>query len=223
MSFTMHEFSTLIARHAHLRSRFRISAATTWRRRVRRLVAAVLLAVGAFGALTNLSVTPAMAAPATAVRFQEADDLANFVDVIDVNGYIDRVMRDFITDSIESAVANKSQALIIQLNSPGSLLSDDELAKLEAKIRDDHRIPITVWVGGYKARAKGGAARLVAAADLVGVADNTKIGNAPLCGRRHRPARRARVQLEGSPEGEDRHDRCTGSRAVRRSTRRQDG
>ncbi len=175
----MHEFSTLIARHAHLRSRFRISAATTWRRRVRRLVAAVLLAVGAFGALTNLSVTPAMAAPATAVRFQEADDLANFVDVIDVNGYIDRVMRDFITDSIESAVANKSQALIIQLNSPGSLLSDDELAKLEAKIRDDHRIPITVWVGGYKARAKGGAARLVAAADLVGVADNTKIGNAP--------------------------------------------
>jgi membrane-bound serine protease (ClpP class) len=76
-------------------------------------------------------------------------------------------------------VKNDSQALIIQLNSPGSLLSDNELAALEARIRDEHRIPITVWVGGLNARAKGGAARLVEVADLVGVSKFTTIGNAP--------------------------------------------
>ena len=76
-------------------------------------------------------------------------------------------------------MANRSQALIIQLNSPGSLLSESELLALEQTIRDEHRIPVAVWVGGFKARAKGGAARIVAAADIVGVAGLTKIGNAP--------------------------------------------
>lgn len=101
----------------------------------------------------------------------------NFVDVIDVSGYLDPVMRDFIEDSIEAAVKNKSQALIIQLNSPGSLLPQADLDALETRIRTETRVPIAVWVGGLDARAKGGAARIVSAADVVGVAGSTKIGD----------------------------------------------
>ena len=178
----MPEFSNMNARTSQLPGRIRILAHRSRRPTPRRLVALVLLSVGLAGLLVNISASSSAAAPAppaVSIRVQEPADLANFVDVIDVNGYIDRVMRDFIVESIESAVANKSQALIIQLNSPGSLLSDSDLVKLETKIRNEHRIPITVWVGGYKARAKGGAARIVAAADLVGVADGTRIGNAP--------------------------------------------
>ncbi len=181
----MPEFSNLNARTIQLPSRIRILAPRSRWPRPRRLVTSFLLSVGLAGLLANISASSSAAAPApraASIRVQEPADLANFVDVIDVNGYIDRVMRDFIVDSIESAVANKSQALIIQLNSPGSLLSDSDLVKLETKMRDEHRIPITVWVGGYKARAKGGAARIVAAADLVGVADGTRIGNAPFRG-----------------------------------------
>ena len=102
----------------------------------------------------------------------------NFVDVIDVDGFLDPVTRDFILDSIDEAVANKSQALIIKLDSPGSLLSQADLDALELAVANDHRIPIAVWVGDYQARAKRGAARLVAAADVVGVAGAGSIGNA---------------------------------------------
>ena len=102
----------------------------------------------------------------------------NFVDVIDVDGFLDPVTRDFILISIDEAVANKSQALIIKLDSPGSLLSQADLDKLETTVANDHRIPIAVWIGDYQARATRGAARLVAAADVVGVAGAGSIGNA---------------------------------------------
>ena len=184
----MHEFSTLNVRTRRARLRVRSAPEVSHLRvrsapevsRLRRLLrwlSAVALVAAAAGAVFAPSVSSA--APVQGARSQQPDNLANFVDVIDVNGYIDRVMRDFIIDSIEGSVANRSQALIIQLNSPGSLLSESELLALEQTIRDEHRIPVAVWVGGFKARAKGGAARIVAAADIVGVAGLTKIGNAP--------------------------------------------
>lgn len=105
-----------------------------------------------------------------------ASSTKGFVDVIEVNGYIDPVMRDFILQSVEDAVTHKAEALVIQLDSPGSLLSANALNSLEQRLRDETRVPITVWVGDYKARAHGGAARIVAAADVVGVAPGTSIG-----------------------------------------------
>jgi membrane-bound serine protease (ClpP class) len=121
--------------------------------------------------------TAQTADPQTAVATPAISE-QNFVDVIDVDGFIDPVTRDFILDSIDEAVANKAQALIIKLDSPGSLLSQADLDELELAVANDHRIPIAVWVGDYQARAKRGAARLVAAADVVGVAGAGSIGNA---------------------------------------------
>ncbi len=155
-------------------------------------VLAIVTVFAPIAAQARSSVAPSVAPTGSVgIHSQVPTDLKNFVDVIDVNGYIDRVMRDFILNSIDEAVRNNSQVLIIELNSPGSLLSDAELEKLETAIREERQIPIAVWVGGFKARAKGGAARLVAAAGIVGVAGLTKIGNAasrgdtedPLVGR----------------------------------------
>ena len=98
------------------------------------------------------------------------------VNVIEVTGYIDPIMKRFILESIDKAVADKVEALVIQLDSPGSLLPQPELDLLELKIRKETRVPVAVWVGPLGARAQGGAARLVAAADFVGMAPSTKLG-----------------------------------------------
>ncbi len=128
-----------------------------------RLVLLLIVAIGAF------ATTPGASA-------KEGD---GFVNVIEVTGYLDPVMRDFVLDSIDHAVADGAEALVVQLDSPGSLLSKAELSDFEAKIRADHRIPIAVWVGGGpKPRAKGGVMRLFAAADITGLARLARIGNA---------------------------------------------
>jgi membrane-bound serine protease (ClpP class) len=99
-----------------------------------------------------------------------------FVGVIDINGYIDPVTRDFILQSVENAVNDHAQALILQVNSPGSLLPQKELDALEKRLADEKRVAIAVWVGAFDARAHGGAVRLLAAADIVGVGVSTSIG-----------------------------------------------
>ena len=126
-------------------------------------------------------VSPTDAVPETDTTVAKADAASStkgFVDVIDVSGYVDPVMRNFILRSIEDAVGHDAEALVIQLNSPGSLLPRHQLDALVKAITNERRVPITVWVGGYKARAKGGAARLVTAAAVVGIASGTHVGEA---------------------------------------------
>ena len=98
-----------------------------------------------------------------------------FVDIIDVDGYIDPVMRDFILNSVEDAVGHHAEALVIQLNSPGSLLSAKQQRALTTALRAEKRVAITVWVGGDRARANGGAGELVSAASVVGMATRTSV------------------------------------------------
>ncbi len=114
------------------------------------------------------------------------------VNVIEVTGYIDPIMKRFILSSVDKAVSDGVEALVIQLDSPGSLLPQRQLDALENALRNEKRVPIAVWVGPLGARANGGANRLVAAADVVGMAPSTRIGNStpaaagdPLVGRRY--------------------------------------
>ncbi len=106
-----------------------------------------------------------------------AASLSKGVNVIEVTGYIDPIMKRFILASVDKAVSDGVEALVIQLDSPGSLLSQSQLDELETSLGDEERIPIAVWVGPLGARANGGANRLVAAADVVGMAPSTRIGN----------------------------------------------
>ena len=106
------------------------------------------------------------------------------VDVIEVSGRLDPVVADFVTDAVRSAERSRSVALVIQLDSPGSVLSGDDLDVLAFRI-SHARVPVTVWIGPSGARAYGGAVRIVHAAAITGIAPGSHVGRfrgrCPLC------------------------------------------
>jgi membrane-bound serine protease (ClpP class) len=107
---------------------------------------------------------------------QESEDrTSRHVDVVQVSGWIDPVVVDFLGDAIVASDRGGAEALVVQLDSPGSVVSEDRLQSLVLRI-SHARLPIAVWVGGSGARAYGGAARLVTAAPLAGMAPGARIG-----------------------------------------------
>jgi membrane-bound serine protease (ClpP class) len=105
-----------------------------------------------------------------------------FVDIIEVSGELDPIQASFITESITKAKSDGAQALVVQLDAPGSLLSEERLSKLERAVRDAP-LPVGVWVGGPpNPRALGGAFRLVRAADLAGASPRSRLGESGMPG-----------------------------------------
>ena len=125
------------------------------------LLTGVLLAVSA----------PGQAAPTRAV------------DVIEVSGRVDPIAADFIDDALRTAERGGSEALVIQLDSPGALISDARLDSLAAKLARA-TVPVAVWIGPSGARAYGGAARLADVASIVGISPGSHVGQCPRCQRR---------------------------------------
>jgi membrane-bound serine protease (ClpP class) len=108
----------------------------------------------------------------TATAADEEPD--GYVDVVQVSGWIDPVVVDFIGRSIADSERGGAEALIIQLDSPGSLVSDARLDRLVQRI-EDARVPIAVWIGGSGARAKGDAGRVALAAPIAGLAPSGRL------------------------------------------------
>lgn len=96
--------------------------------------------------------------------------------VLEVSGYLDPVLVDFVTSSIEDAEADDAIAVVLQLNSRGSAVDDATLTDL-AHLVESSAVPVSVWVGPSGARAYGGAAELVAVATEIGMAPGTRIGD----------------------------------------------
>ncbi|HRE02068.1 MAG TPA: hypothetical protein PLV68_12270 [Ilumatobacteraceae bacterium] len=103
------------------------------------------------------------------------------VDVVQVSGLIDEILIDEIEVAIRDAVANGSQALILQVNSPGAVVGRDRMTDLVETLRDAP-IPIGVWVGPSGAKLTGLGMQMMAAADATAMAPGTHIGKmgAPL-------------------------------------------
>lgn len=97
------------------------------------------------------------------------------VDVLETAGYLDPVLVDFISSSIAEAEDEDAVAVVLQLNSPGSVVSDEELTALATQI-DEATVPVTVWIGPSGSRAYGGAAEIAAVADEIGMAPGTDLG-----------------------------------------------
>jgi membrane-bound serine protease (ClpP class) len=116
----------------------------------------VLLALGGLIALP----TPAVA--------------AGRVEVIEVTGLIDPVEVDFIAGSLRAAERTRAEALVIQLNSGGSVVAAPRLEALARRIANAG-VPVAVWVGPSNARAEGGALRIVRSAAVVGVAPGAHV------------------------------------------------
>jgi len=125
---------------------------------------AALLAIPAFGALASGAANAATS----------AEDL-DPVDVVEVSGLVDRIVADNITTAIERAQNGDSQAVILQVNSKGAVISRDEMSELLATIANS-KIPVAIWVGPSGARAYGLPAQMLAVADVTAMAPGARIG-----------------------------------------------
>ncbi len=124
-----------------------------------------------FSVLALATVALSAPVPPAAARAQEA---AGTVDVVEVSGRIDPVVSDFIRRAIAGAAKAKSEVLVIQLDSPGVLISGPKFDALAERIRTS-AVPVAVWVGPTGASASGAVATMLAAAGVAGMAPGTKV------------------------------------------------
>jgi membrane-bound serine protease (ClpP class) len=127
-------------------------------------------------------VGPAGARPgAPAQEGQEAqeaaadDGEAGRVSIIEVEGLIDPVMADFIDRSITEGEQAGVVAVVLQLDSADAVVDDDRLVELARRMAEA-RVPVAVWIGPSGSSARGGAAQLAGAAELVGIAPGARLG-----------------------------------------------
>jgi len=106
----------------------------------------------------------------------EYDPSAGVVDILQVSGLLDPLLADFIIDGVSDADPARVRAVILQVNSTGSVISDDELAEVASAIVDA-RVPVTMWVGPSNARAYGPWVELAALTDRFGIASGARIGD----------------------------------------------
>lgn len=109
----------------------------------------------------------------------QSDDNAGPVDRIDVlqvSGFIDPILVDAIDEAIDRAEADRSQALILQVNSEGTVVDKDVVDDLLVRVATAP-IPIGIWVGPSGARFYGTAAQLLAVADVTGMAPGARVGH----------------------------------------------
>jgi len=123
----------------------------------------------------------AVVAPLAAAASAQADQsgqTGGLVTVIQVNGYLDPIEADFINRAVGQAERDHVDALVIQLDSAGAIVSDATLDKLVERIHEA-TVDVGVWVGPSGAVAIGKAADVVAAAKYRGLAPGSvlDIGN----------------------------------------------
>ena len=97
-----------------------------------------------------------------------------FIDVVQVSGWIDPILVDFLVDSLAAPDPATTEAVVIQLDSPGALVDDDQVDRIVAAI-DGSDVPVTVWIGSAGAQARREAARLVEAADVAGMSPGARV------------------------------------------------
>ncbi|MGH9118297.1 MAG: NfeD family protein [Acidimicrobiales bacterium] len=137
-------------------------------RRLARRVAAIATAAVGLGLLG----VSAAAADASADHAQSGPEPS--VDVIEVDGYLDPVLVDFIDTSLTRAVDAGAIALVLQLDSRGVVVEADRFDRLIARL-ERSEVPLATWVGPSGAVALGGAGRLVEVADHAGVAPGSVV------------------------------------------------
>jgi membrane-bound serine protease (ClpP class) len=97
------------------------------------------------------------------------------VDVLQVSGFMDPILVAEIDAAIDRAVDEDSQALILQVNSDGTVVDDDVVEDLLVRVANAP-VPIGIWVGPSGARFYGAAAQLLAVADVTGMAPGARVG-----------------------------------------------
>ncbi|WP_428116243.1 NfeD family protein [Candidatus Poriferisodalis sp.] len=106
----------------------------------------------------------------------EADAGPRTIVVIEVNGLIDPIMASYISRELAVADGRHAIGAVLQLNSTGTTLDDNELVELLDNVRLAH-LPVGVWVGPSGAQALGGAAHLVTSVQFAAIAPGGRLGD----------------------------------------------
>jgi membrane-bound serine protease (ClpP class) len=128
------------------------------------------LAIGLLAALAVLSAV----GDAARAQSDESTEVAA-VDVLQVSGLFDEILVEAIRDGIDRAEDDGSQAVILQINSKGTVVDDEMVEDLLEDVADAP-VPIAIWVGPTGARFYGTAAQLLQVADATGMAPGARVG-----------------------------------------------
>ncbi len=102
-------------------------------------------------------------------------DVIDPVDVLQVSGFFDDILIAEIDAALQRATEGGAQALILQVNSDGTVVDDDAIEALLDRIAAAE-VPVGVWVGPSGARFYGPAAQMLAVADVTGMAPGSRVG-----------------------------------------------
>ena len=130
--------------------------------------------------LVVLGLSLALSLPASAADSGAADTAAQaepgVADVVEVTGYLDPIMADFIERSIDKAAADGSLGLVLQVNSRRATVDDQRLRELADRIlRSD--VPVTMWVGPSGAVATGRVGQLAGLVGDLALAPGSELGD----------------------------------------------
>jgi membrane-bound serine protease (ClpP class) len=96
--------------------------------------------------------------------------------VAKVSGLLDPILKDFIESSIRTAEDDGALAVVLQVNSEGSVLALDDYQELVASVRDAE-VPVYSWIGPSGSTAQERTAQLLAVTDEVAITPNSSIGD----------------------------------------------
>lgn len=152
-----------------------------------RILTAVALILASLGVVLAASSTASIAGAQTTGSSPGTDgtvadgDVVNggpgFVAVVEAGGLLDPVLMDFLRQAIVDAETEGATALVFQMDSGGVVVADAALGALLTQMLES-TVPIAVWVGPSGSGLTKGAAQLVGAADQVGMAPGTRLGDA---------------------------------------------
>ena len=144
---------------------------------MRRLAIGLMLAATALGVMATSTASAGSTDGDGRVPSGEPVDDVEYgpVDVLQVSGLFDHIVVDSIEDAIDESAADGAQALVLQVNSRGSVVGEAEMEDLLVRVADAP-IPVAVWIGPSGARLYGEPAQLLAVADVTGMALGARVG-----------------------------------------------
>lgn len=157
--------------------------------RIHRLTAAVLCAAGLLLAVVAglaPSLTPSLAPQTAAAQAPATPDAATpdsspdpndpgQAIVAKINGLLDPVLADFLSDSLRQAQDENAVLFVLQIDSRGAVISNQRLQELADQITASS-VPVVSWVGTSGAKAYGKVAQLIAFTQEVGMAPGARLG-----------------------------------------------
>ena len=137
---------------------------------MRKLILSVALAgCAVFGILDSMIAGTAGAADNTSTSAKLAP-----VDVQEVSGLLNEIQVQAIEKALVRSAREGSQALILQVNTRGAVVSRERMAELLGRIASAD-VPVAIWVGPSGSRLYGLPAQMLAAADVTAMAPGSRI------------------------------------------------